>query len=1305
MKSHHQIVRILAGLAFLIVAALVGGYFYLQSTGFQDFALRKIIEQTDQATGGRTQIRAFDFKLSTLTAHLYNVVIRGKEAPQDPPLLQIDQLTVQLKIQSLLHRKISFHELLVEHPVVHLQVDRSGKSNVPETPPPQSSGHTSVFDLAVGHVALTRGEIDYNDQKTPVEADAYDLGADVTFESLLSRYRGSISYSKGRVLYGKYAPWPHSFRAKFNATPTRFSLESATMRVAGSTVSLHADVTSYGNPTVVGQYNVLLHGEDLAAPSAPMKTRGDVFLAGNIHYQAENNRPALRSLVVQGVIGSEAFTAASPTAKLELRKLQGKYELANASFRTHGLQAQALGGQVSADIDVKNLDATPTSRVRAALRSISLQDAQQVVHSIEHASVRVSGLLDGTADAAWTGSPGNMHVRSDVSMRAATRNTSSTSATSIPVTGTIHALYDGPKNILTVHETTFRIPSTTLTAEGQVSKHSNLQIRAVSNDLHQLVALVSAFRAGTSPPPAVSGTATLSATVAGSIQEPQISSQVSAQNLRVQGSEWQTADVTLHADPSQIGVAKGTLVNAQKGRASFQATIGLHNWSYLPENPIQANLSVEQMPVTDLQRLANVQYPVLGELHANASLTGSQNEPRGTATVEMSNASAYGEPIQNLALKAHAENGSIVSTLNIATNAGSAASTLTYTPKTRAYQFHLDAPGIVLQKLRTVQAKNLDVTGTLTASANGQGTLDDPQFTATLQLPTLEVRQKSIAGLKADVHMANKRADLTVDSQVAQAAIRARGTINLAGDYETYASIDTTSIPLDVLLATYVSSVPEGFQGQTELHATLKGPLKDKTRLEAHLTIPTLNATYQALQIGAAGPIRADYAHSVVTVHPSELRGTGTSVHLQGSIPLGGTNAPNFTAQGSIDVRVVRILMPDVRSSGKVVLDIRTSGSAAQPQLQGQVHLQNVALATASAPLGVDKLNGTLDVGPERVQISNITGEVGGGQISAGGSVTYRPSLQFNVALQGNGVRLRYPEGLRTVLDTNLDFTGTMQASVLKGRVLIDGLSFTPDFDLASFGDQFSANVAAPAQPSITDSVTLQLSVQSKDNLSATSSQVSLEGSANLNVAGTLANPVITGRTDLTSGELFYRNVRYELQHGVITFDNPTETHPVMNVVVSTTVEQYNLTLNLRGPFDKLTTAYTADPPLPTADIINLIARGKTTAESAASSQSTDAMIASQAASQVSGNIQKLAGLSNLTIDPTLGGNNQNPSARIALQQRVTKNFLFTFSTDVSQPGNEVVQGSYQINKLWSVSVARDQLGGVSVNGKFHTKF
>jgi translocation and assembly module TamB len=1304
MKGTKKVSRTLAVVAVLIVIAVSGGYFCLRSSRFRQLAIRKIVEQADRATGGRTEVRGLDFNLSTLTAHLYHVVIRGNEPVGAPPLLQVDKLTVGLKIRSVLHPKINLSELLIEHPVVHLEVDRRGQSNIPQAPPSQSSSQVSVFDLAIGHVALNGGEVNYNDLKTPVDADLYDLGTDVSFESSAQRYRGSISYGHGQLHYGPYAPLPHSLIAKFSAAPSGFSLESAVMKVASSTATLRAELTNYGNPDVSGEYDIRIHAQDFAAMSPRLKTAGDVSLTGKLHYLSESNQPWLRSVAVEGQIVSESLSAASSNGRAELQKLQGRYQLAHGSLRVNDLEAELLGGRVNADVEMQNLDTIPTSSVRMTLRRLSLRAAQAAVNRPELDGIAMSGTLDGMADASWTGNISHMRARSDLVVRGATR-VPARAAVDIPVDAVVHATYDGPRNVLALHQTTVRIPSATLTAEGQISNHSNLEIRGMAGDLHQLVALVSAMRSAAAVQPLISGSGTLIATLQGSMQRPQISGRLSAQDLSVQGSRWRSAEVSLKADPSQIVVSKGSLISARRGTASFGASIALRDWSYLPSNSVGVSLSLRQMSVVDLEHLANVQYPVSGDLSGNVSLTGSQLDPRGTGSLAITNARAYDEPIQTLALEFHAESGSIISILNVATNAGSANASLTYTPKTKAYNLRLDAPSLVLEKLHTVQGKNLGVNGTLNISASGEGTVDDPRLNAVVQSPKLEARQKSIGGVKAQVHVANKQADLTVDSQVAQASVRARGHVNLTGDYETDASIDTAAIPLEVLLATYGSSVPEGFSGQTELHATLKGPLKDKAKLQGHVTIPTLHASYQALQIAAAGPIRADYVDSVLTLQPSEIRGTGTSVLLQGSFPLAGTTAPNLAAQGSIDARILRMVSPDLRSSGTVSLDIRASGSAKSPQIQGQVRLQDIAMTTSSVPLGINKLNGTLDVGSERIQISSMTADVGGGQISAGGSITYRPVLQFDVALQGNSVRLRYPDGLRSVLDSNLTLTGNMQASSLKGRVLVDALSFTPDFELASFGDQFSGNASAPAEPGFADTVSLEIAIQSKDKLSATSSQVSVEGSAELRAIGTAANPVITGRTDLTSGELFYRNVRYELQRGIITFDDPTRTAPVLNVSVTTTVEQYNLTLNLRGPFDTLTTSYTSDPPLATADIINLIARGKTSAELAASSQSTDSMIASQAASQLSGSVQKLAGISSLQIDPLLDGNNQNPSARIAMQQRVTKNFLFTFSTDVSQPGNEIVQGDYQINKRWSVSVARDQLGGVSVDGRFHTRF
>jgi translocation and assembly module TamB len=181
-----------------------------------------------------------------------------------------------------------------------------------------------------------------------------------------------------------------------------------------------------------------------------------------------------------------------------------------------------------------------------------------------------------------------------------------------------------------------------------------------------------------------------------------------------------------------------------------------------------------------------------------------------------------------------------------------------------------------------------------------------------------------------------------------------------------------------VLMASYGNGAPDGFKGQTEFHATLKGPLKDKNKIEAHLTIPTLTASYQSLELQAAAPIRADYLQSILTIQPAEIRGTGTSLHVQGSVPLAGNSALTLTAQGSIDARVLRIVSPGLRSSGTASLDIRAMGTAASPEIKGQVQLKKIAVATANSPVGVDQLNGVIDLSSDRIQISNMTAEVGG---------------------------------------------------------------------------------------------------------------------------------------------------------------------------------------------------------------------------------------------------------------------------------------------------------------------------------------
>src|SRR5258708_38909799 len=93
----------------------------------------------------------------------------------------------------------------------------------------------------------------------------------------------------------------------------------------------------------------------------------------------------------------------------------------------------------------------------------------------------------------------------------------------------------------------------------------------------------------------------------------------------------------------------------------------------------------------------------------------------------------------------------------------------------------------------------------------------------------------------------------------------------------------------------------------------------------------------------------------------------------------------------------------------------------------------------------------------------------------------------------------------------------------------------------------------------IANKVKLDIVVQTARDLNLTSSAVSLQGQANLHVVGSAADPVILGRTEFTAGDIFLMNKRYQIERGVIQFSNPNRTEPVLNLLLTTTINQYNL--------------------------------------------------------------------------------------------------------------------------------------------------
>jgi translocation and assembly module TamB len=457
------------------------------------------------------------------------------------------------------------------------------------------------------------------------------------------------------------------------------------------------------------------------------------------------------------------------------------------------------------------------------------------------------------------------------------------------------------------------------------------------------------------------------------------------------------------------------------------------------------------------------------------------------------------------------------------------------------------------------------------------------------------------------------------------------------------------------------------------------------------------------VQLAAAAPIHADYLKGVVNLQPATIEGTETHIQVQGTIPIDARQPMSLKAQGTVNLQLAQLLNPELRSSGQLRLNIDANGVGPGGTLGGEIDVINANMASADVPIGLQNANGVLKLKTDRVEIASFQGTAGGGTISAQGAVVYRPQIQFDLGVTAKGVRMLYPVGVRETLNGNLRLAGTTENATLGGAVNLAELSFTPAFDLDTLIGSFGEGVSAPVEPGFTQNLALNIAVNSSNNVNLVSRTLSVAGTAALQIRGTAADPMVLGRVNLTGGDVILHGDRYVLTGGTVQFVNPSMTEPVLNVALTTTIQEYKINLRFNGPATQLRTQYSSDPSLPPADIINLLAFGKT--KEAAGPQQTvtqqaESLVASQVSSQVTSRISKAAGISQLSISPVLAGSTTTgpPGAQITIRQRVTGNLFVTFSTNVASTQGQTIQGQYQVTPRVAVSATRSPNGGFAVD-------
>uniref|UniRef100_Q02B21 Translocation and assembly module TamB C-terminal domain-containing protein n=1 Tax=Solibacter usitatus (strain Ellin6076) TaxID=234267 RepID=Q02B21_SOLUE len=1356
------LLRLAAGLAALLIVAALSIVFVLQSSWFFDKVRAKIVSSVETATGGRVEIRSFRMDWRHMRAEVRDFVIHGTEPAGKPPLFHASSVAVGLKLLTILKPSVDIRYLNVADPQVYLIIAPDGSTNIP-APKLKSTAKTStvedILKLAIGTFTLERGSFEVEARsRTPFDARGENLNLNLAYDRAGPRYRGTLAIQPLHLSYDDYGPVPFDVRLGLTLERNRIAVDTGRLATSATQVTFSGAVEDLAAaPRGSFRYEARAALTDIArifripelragramvggtaqwTPAAPFTINGNVHATG-VEYRDRNVRlvdfraDGAAAFGPPGVDASGLRIAGFYARDKHREPVEGKiakFTLRKKDIDLDGVALTLLAGSFRGEAKLRNLDSyTVTGELSGidSRRTIALYSPQELPwDALVFGPVRLEGSLKRSSK-----------LRATAGLRLAP------AATGDPVTGEVNATYVAETSTLDLGHSTVSLPHSRVEVSGAIG--AELKVHAETTDLNDIIPVLGKNTV-TLPVTLRNGSVVFDGSVSGNLENPRIAGHVRAANVTYQAENVDSleGDVVLAADYLRVQNA-----TAARGavRAQLQGSLGLSDWKPVDTSPISATGSLRNTSLSEIAAaLKTGTLPASGTLNTSVQVNGTFADPRAQAEIEVLKGQLYDEPFDRIT--AHANySANRLEVVNGEIAAGPRqvrlSGTLQHAPgqfDTGRLHFEASTNVMAIKGIHAIEQAYPGVEGTLRVSAGGDVDLQ-PRAPVKYQVHELhaDVSAQSVrlngqalgdARLTAASQGQTLRAHL--DSTLAGTPVKGDGEWRLEGDLPGTATVNFARVDF-AKLAPWLSSAgtePPRLVGFIEGSLHLDGPVLDWHALRAELRIPQvqlapspeIDVAGGALTVKNAAPVVVRFANSIVTVDSAHFVGRATDLNVTGRILVGQKSPLDLRVDGNVDLGLLEDFSRDFVSSGTVVTNASIKGTFADPQVVGRLEFKNAAFNIVDVPNGLSKTTGVVLFNKDRATIQSLTGETGGGKIDLSGFVSYGSGgTVFRIHARATEVRVRYPEGVSTVANASLNFTGTTSSSMLAGTVTILRTGINLQSDFSSILASSAEPVRTPsARTGLLGGLAFDVQIQTAPDLQLESTLTeNLQAEANLRLRGTASNPAILGRINLTQGKLTFFGTQYTLNQGSISFYNPVKVEPILNIDLETKARGIDITLTISGPINKLTLTPRSDPPLQFSEIVALLATGRapTSDPTLLRQQSSDpqswqqmgasALLGSAIASPVAGRLQRFFGVSKLRIDPTISGVENSPQARLTLEQQVTPSVTFTYITNVTSSNPQIIRVEWAMSRQFSVVALREENGLFGLDFVYKVRF
>lgn len=984
--------------------------------------------------------------------------------------------------------------------------------------------------------------------------------------------------------------------------------------------------------------------------------------------------------------------------------------------------------------------------IDATLTKVPLRTIMDVTAPEHYGDLGFDTAVTGPVKVEWGGAEdvaSTVEVDGNLTF-APTGTTRAGVLSNVPVTGQTLAHYTGKNETVLIRRFSAQTPGSTLETSGVLGVNEGDPLTALHADLtvnnlgefDQLLTTLdlegNGKRGAAAIPVVLHGALQFHGTARGAIADLDVKGHVQAQNVEFALDKTDVLIDSVTADgeysPNE-GVAltnstirRGTAVLNVEGKIVPRKDTPVRGAPvYLWDSgmAVDAMVQLADAQAADVLQIAGQQQrvPLTGTVTLNAHVVGTLKDMGGGGHISLTDGVAYGEPYESAVADLTVQGKDIVANnavvkmhgMQLAGNAG-------YDLGTEQFHGHVEGNGLVLSKFAAWQRAKTSLDGVASIVADANGTASQPGLKASLKLAGATYEGHPIGDATADVHSEGQNLYFTAVSTLMDAKVNAAGQVQLTGDYQSQAKLTVAGLDIGKPLAVFGSGEIKA-ESLIDGVATVSGPLRTPRLLSGRAELNRVDVKLQGVELKAAEPLRIGLHDGVATLDQVHITGQDTDMRASGTAQLFGVTDPkggvlDVKGAGSVSMALLHTFDPDILASGKMEFTVAAGGRVSKPVLTGRVQVDNVNVAMDGVPNGLSNMSGTLVFNRDRLQVEKLTATTGGGQLNIGGSIRYQNGIYADLTATGDAVRVRL-YGLSATANAKLRLQGTPQSSLLSGSILLTRFGIGADVDMAAFSS--SGGVSAPPEPNApANKIRLDVRVTSAPQLDFQNSYAKLAGTVDLTIRGTVAVPSVLGRIEINDGSATFAGTKYQLQRGEIYFTNPVRIDPTIDLDATARVETYDITIGLHGTATSLKPTYRSEPPLSESDIFALLALGRTQEEAqlyqekqvqAGTDPTTSALLGGALNATVSSRVEKLFGVGSVKIDPAFVGTLGNSSARITVQQQLSRQITATFATNVNSSAQQLIQVQYDLNRNSSIVVTRDESGVFSVVYKLRRRY